>query len=68
MGHKPAAVDKASTDQLAEEMGTYFHDTETCGKNCEVKPYRRGDLDYFFCFPEDHSQKQPEWVKGNLRL
>jgi len=67
MGHKPAAVDKASIDQLAEEMGTYFHDTETCGKNCEVEPYRRGDLDYFFCFPEDHSQKQPEWVKGKFK-
>ena len=26
-------------------------------KNCAVEPYRRGELDYFFCSPEDHSQR-----------
>lgn len=59
-----AAVDPASILQLADLMRTYFHDTEGRGKNCLVEPYRRGGLDYFFCYPEDHSQRSIEWVDG----
>ncbi len=28
------------------------------------EPFRRGDLDYFFAYPEDYSQQSPEWVNG----
>lgn len=66
LGHQVAAVDKASLDQLSDQIGNYFHDTEGRGKNCVVEPYRRGELDYFFCFPEDHSQQSPEWKDGEF--
>lgn len=60
----PAAVDDASIQQLADLIRNYFHHTEGRGKNCVVEPYRRGGLDYFFCYPEDHSQRSIEWVDG----
>ena len=62
--HQPAAVDDASVQQLAQLIRNYFHHTEGRGKNCLVEPYRRGDLDYFFAYPEDHSQHGIEWVNG----
>ena len=31
-----------------------------------VESFRRGDLDYFFAYPEDYSQQQIEWVNGAL--
>lgn len=61
---RPAAVDDASIRQLAERIRNYFHHTEGRGKNCAVEPYQRGELDYFFCYPEDHSQRSIEWVNG----
>ena len=60
----PAAVDDASIQQLAALIRNYFHHTEGRGKNCVVEPYRREGLDYFFCYPEDHSQRSIEWVNG----
>lgn len=62
--HRAAAVDDASIRQLADLIRNYFHHTEGRGKNCAVEPYRRGELDYFFCYPEDHSQRSIEWVNG----
>lgn len=61
---KPAATDAKSTDQLADLIRNYFHHTEGRGKNCVVEPYRRDERDYFFCYPEDHSQRSIEWVNG----
>jgi hypothetical protein len=29
-----------------------------------VEPFRWGDPDYFFAYPEDHSQRSFEWVDG----
>lgn len=62
--YRAAAVDDASIRQLADLIRNYFHHTEGRGKNCAVEPYRRGELDYFFCYPEDHSQRSIEWVNG----
>jgi hypothetical protein len=31
-----------------------------------VEPFRRGDLDYFFAYPEDYSQQSIEWVNGKF--
>jgi len=59
-----AAVDKASLQQLEDSIRYYFHHTEGRGKNCVVEPFRRGDLDYFFAYPEDYSQQNIEWVDG----
>jgi hypothetical protein len=65
--HQPAAVDETSIQQLASLIRNYFHHTEGRGKNCAVEPYRRGELDYFFAFPEDHSQQDSEWVDGEFK-
>ena len=31
-----------------------------------VELLRRGDLDYFFAYPEDYSQQSIEWVNGEF--
>lgn len=61
-----AAVDDASIQELAKRIRTYFHHTEGRGNNCVVEPYRRGELDYFFAYPEDYSQQSSEWVNGEF--
>lgn len=66
MGHKPAAVDDDSIQQLSDLIRDYFHQTEGRGKNCTVEPFRRGERDYFFAYPEDYSQQSPEWVDGEF--
>lgn len=66
MSHKPAAVDTASINQLADLIRDYFHRTEGRGNNCVVEVLRRGELDYFFAYPEDYSQQSIEWVDGEF--
>ncbi len=66
LGHKAAAVDDASIQQLSDLIRDYFHHTEGRGNNCEVEPLRRGELDYFFAYPEDYSKQSPEWVDGEF--
>lgn len=66
LGHKAAAVDDASIKQLSDLISGYFHHTEGRGKHCKVEPLRRGDRDYFFAYPEDHSQRSVEWVDGEF--
>jgi hypothetical protein len=61
-----AAVDDASLHELSGLIRNYFHHTEGRGKNCVVEPFRRGDLDYFFTYPEDYSQQSIEWVNGEF--
>jgi hypothetical protein len=62
----PAVVDDASLRELASLIRNYFHHTEGRGNNCVVEPLRRGDLDYFFAYPEDYSQQSVEWVNGEF--
>lgn len=57
----PAAVDQASLDALAEAIRRYYRTAEGRGLHCKVEPYRRGDRDYFFAFPEDYAQQSVEW-------
>ena len=66
LSHQTAAVDDASIQQLAKLIRNYFHQTEGRGKNCVVEPFRRGELDYFFAYPEDYSQQSIEWVNGTF--
>jgi hypothetical protein len=66
LSHQPAAVDEASIQHLAVLIRNYFHQTEGRGKNCVVEPFRRGELDYFFAYPEDYSQESIEWVNGEF--
>lgn len=65
--HQRAAVDEASLRELAALISHYFRHAEGRGQHCVVESYRRGDLDYFFAFPEDHSQQAAEWVNGELQ-
>ena len=64
LGRRPAVVDAASLEHLADLIRTYFHSSEGRGNHCVVESYRRGELDYFFAYPEDYSQQQIEWVDG----
>ncbi len=66
MQHRIAAVDEDSLQQLAALIRHYFHHTEGRGKNCVVEPFRRGELDYYFAYPEDYSQQSIEWVDGEF--
>lgn len=66
--HSAAQVDATSTQALAKRIRTYFHHTEGRGNNCVVEPFRRGDRDYFFAYPEDYSQQSPEWVNGQFGI
>ena len=66
LAHRPAAVDEASLRELEHRIRTYFHWTEGRGNNCVVEVFRRGDLDYFFAYPEDYSQQSIEWVDGEF--
>lgn len=61
-----ASVDDGSIKQLSDLIGKYFQRTEGRGKHCVVEPYRRGERDYFFAYPEDHSQRTVEWVDGQF--
>jgi hypothetical protein len=63
---QPAAVDATSLQELASLIRSYFHHTEGRGNNCVVEPFRRGELDYFFAYPEDYSQHSVEWVDGRF--
>ena len=64
--HVRAAVDDVSVRELAGLIRTYFHHTEGRGNNCVVEAFRRGELDYFFAYPEDYSQQAIEWVDGQF--
>ena len=66
--HRAALVDDDSIKALADRIRTYFHHTEGRGNNCVVEPFRRGDRDYFFAYPEDYSQQSPEWVDGQFEI
>jgi hypothetical protein len=55
--HQPAAVDEASLRELAGLIRDYFHHTEGRGNNCVVEPFRRGERDYFFAYPEEIRNK-----------
>lgn len=66
MRNKPAFVDPGSINELANLIRNYFHHTEGRGNNCVVEPFRRGNLDYFFAYPEDYSQQSIEWVNGTF--
>ena len=66
MSHQTEAVDEDSLQQLAGLIRNYFHHTEGRGKNCVMEPFRWGELDYFFAYPEDYSQQSIEWVNGEF--
>jgi len=64
--HEPASVHEDGRRALADRVRSYFHHTEGRGKNCVVEAFRRGELDYFFAYPEDYSQQSLEWRDGQF--
>jgi hypothetical protein len=64
--HQRARVHEDGRQALAEGIRDYFHRTEGRGNNCVVETLRRGELDYFFAYPEDYSQQSVEWVNGEF--
>jgi hypothetical protein len=64
--HQPASVHEDGRQALADGIRNYFHRTEGRGKNCKVEAFRRGELDYFFAYPEDYSHRSLEWVEGEF--
>jgi hypothetical protein len=61
---KPANFDQNSPEirQLEQNISGYFRTMQGRGQNCKVECYRRGDLDYFFAYPEDYAQASVEWA------
>jgi hypothetical protein len=66
MGDSPAAIDDTSHRELDVQIRDFFSHTEGRGNNCVVEPFRCGELDYFFAYPEDDSQQSIEWVEGEF--
>jgi hypothetical protein len=64
--HQSASVHEEGRQALAASIRDYFHRMEGRGKNCKVETLRRGELDYFFAYPEDYSQHSIEWVNGEF--
>jgi len=66
LGHRPAATDADSLKHLAELIGSYFQRCEARGRHCLVESMRRGELDFFYAYPEDYSRQEMEWTDGEL--
>ena len=66
LSHRRAVVNDTSLGELADLIRNYFRHTEGRGRNCVVEPFRRGERDYFFAYPEDYSQQSIEWVDGKF--
>lgn len=63
-----AATEPADIEALSAAIKSYYQITEGRAKHCRVEPYRRGELEYFFAFPEDYAQNSPEWEGDELAL
>jgi len=61
VSRSPARVDEASIHNLEKVLSNHFFNKEGRGKNCKVEPYRRGELDYFFAYPEDYVHASIEY-------
>lgn len=60
LGRKPT-YDDAKT--LGVALSALLTSREGRGIFCEVQPYRRRDLEYFFAYPQDHRQTSLEYDK-----
>ena len=63
--HQPAAVHEDSRRELADLIRNHFHQTEGRGNHCVVEAFRRGELDYFFAYPEDTRSKALSGWRAN---
>ena len=61
-----AATDADSKIKLQSAISSFFHQKEGRGRSCLVETYERGELDYFFVYPEDYSKTSIEWEKDEF--
>jgi hypothetical protein len=52
---------------FSQALGEYYFNKEGRGRHCKVEPYRRGELDYFFAYPEDFAKSETEWIRETLQ-
>jgi len=65
---KQAGVEPANIEALSTRIKSYYQASDGRAKRCRVEPYRRGELEYFFAFPEDYPVNAPEWEGDELAL
>lgn len=65
---RKACVEPANIMALETGIKGYYQAADGRAKHCRVEPYRRGELEYFFAFPEDYAQNAPEWEGDELAL
>jgi hypothetical protein len=63
LGRKPTDADAKA---LGIAIGRLFTELEGRGGHCEVHPYRRGEREYFFAYPQDHRQTSHEYDEKGL--
>ena len=63
-----AGVEPANVAALEAGIKCYYQALDGRAKHCQVETYRRGELEYFFAFPEDYAQNAPEWDGPKLAL
>lgn len=63
----PANVSEEAINALEKSLSNYFFNKDGRGKNCKVEVYKRGELDYFFAYPEDYAQSSVEWENSNFK-
>lgn len=63
----PANVSEEAISSLEKSLSNYFFNKDGRGKNCKIEPYKRGELDYFFAYPEDYAQSSVEWEGSNFK-
>jgi hypothetical protein len=61
-----ARVNEKAGLALGYAIGTHFHEAHARGRLCAVEIFRRGELDYFFCFGQGASEAPHAWVDGIL--
>jgi hypothetical protein len=59
-------VADADATALAKALGRLFMQREARGAYCTAHPYRRGDRDYYFAYPQDHRQTSIEYTEGQM--
>lgn len=59
-------ADAASCRHFEQAVGHYFHTVDGRGRQCLVEYSRRSDLDCFFAYPEDYTERREEWEDGDL--
>lgn len=52
---------------LSTAIGEYFFDREGRGKHCKIDHYKRGEIDYFWAFPEDFAKSKVGWLHDTLQ-